>query len=168
MGRTRIIAAVVLIGLVVAAAVLLTARRDAPGRPGADGILEVVMEDYAFSPAELTVTAGEPVTFRFVNRDEVSHHVSFGRDVVEEGGRDVGFAEDLLAGLSPRVSPATAWVELDPPYVGDAILVQGGQTVDVSVTVPVDRVGEWQAGCFTGRGCHFRAGLAATLVVEAP
>jgi plastocyanin len=168
MGRTRIAMTVVLVALVAIAAVLITARQADPGRPDADGVLKVVMEDYAFSPSALTVIATEPVTFRFVNRDEVSHHVSFGRGVVEEAGRDVGFAEDLLDGLAPQVSPATARVELDPPYVGTVVQVQGGQTVDVTVTIPADRVGEWQAGCFTGLGCHFRAGLAATLVVERP
>jgi plastocyanin len=157
---------VIVVALVVATVLVVRDAVDATGRPDREGVVEVVMQDYRIEPATLTLPAGEPVRLVFVNQDEVSHHVTFGRDVVEEDRRDVGFAEDLFAGLEPRVSPVGAQVELPPPYRGFTVLVRGGQTVTIDVTLPEDRVGTWQAGCFTARGCYYRAGLAAQIVVE--
>lgn len=155
-------------GLVLLVALVLVLGDDptVEGRPGPDGVLEVVMEDYRFTPAEFFVPAGEPVSIAFVNRDHVSHHVNFGRGVVEVDGRAAAFEEDLFAGLDVQVHPTGAQVEPGPPYRGFTLLVAGGSTVTVDVTLPPDRVGSWQLGCFTGRGCHFEAGLAASLTVE--
>lgn len=42
--------------------------------PAAGGnVVDVKAENFAFDPAEITVPAGEPVTFRFTNADSVSH-----------------------------------------------------------------------------------------------
>lgn len=150
----------------VAAIVLLPGLADDVARPDRDGVVEVVMDEYRFEPATVAVPAGEPVTLRFVNDHEFANHISFGHRVVEENRRAVAFAEDLFEGLAPRVVPVGAVVTPEPPYQGFTVLVQGGQTVTIEVVLPEDRVGTWQIGCFTGRGCHYRAGMAAELIVE--
>jgi hypothetical protein len=156
--------------VVVAVAIILTFQvvgGDAgTATPDADGVLEVVMDDYAFEPTEFAIPADEPVTLVFDNRDEVTHHVSIGRTVAEVDGRAIGFAEDLLAGIPVRVTPSSASITPEPPYQGTTVAVPGGQRVEIALTVPASQTGEWQIGCFTGRGCHYRAGLAASLLVE--
>ena len=154
--------------LLAAVAVLLLTQDTPPDevRPDQDGVLVLTMQDYRFETSEFVLPAGEPVTLRFVNRDDVSHHISFGRGIVEENRRAVGFEEDLLAGLDLRVTPPGAQVEVSPPYRGTTVLARGGETVTIEVVVPEDRRGTWELGCFTGRGCHYRAGLAAEVTVE--
>jgi plastocyanin len=153
--------ALVVLGVLAFVVADLVGGEPALGRP-----FEVVMEGYGFEPTELTVPAGVPITFAFENRDEVTHDVSFGRTLTESGGRVVGFGEDLLADLDVLVTPRTALTAPAPPYQGVTVTVPGGQRVTVEVTIPEDRAGTWQLGCFTGRGCHYQAGLAATLYVE--
>ncbi|MFA9431082.1 hypothetical protein [Egicoccus sp. AB-alg2] len=155
----------------IAAVVLLVALFGRGGgvvtaTPAADGTVRMVMEERAFAPTDVTIVAGRPVTFEFVNRDVGSHMVSFGRAVVEEDQRAVGFGEDLLAGLDVDVRPSVDRMDVQPPYRGTTIMVQGGETVSVTFTVPPERRGDWQIGCFTSRGCDYRTGMAAALHVE--
>jgi plastocyanin len=156
-----------LVGAVILAALVLVFADIGGTGPLTTGTeVEVVMEDYRFVESEVRVPAGEPVTFVFVNQDEVTHSVSLGRTVTEEGGRAVGFAEDLLADLPVRTVPASALTTPQAPYTGLSVAVHGGEEVRLEVTLPESRTGTWQLGCFTGRGCHYQAGLAATLYVE--
>jgi plastocyanin len=160
-------AVLVLVGLAGALLlVLLADGADTIGRPDVDGILEVELEEYRFVPADLQVPADTPVTLVFTNRDEVTHDVSFGRGVVEEGQRAVGFEEDLLATAVVSVTPRSALTVAQAPYRSLSVAVQGGQTVTVQAEFTAAQRGEWQVGCFTGRGCHLQAGLLGTLTIE--
>ena len=137
-----------------------------PGQPDDDGRLEIVLRDYAFEVEEWTVPAGEPITLVFVNTDDADHPLTFGGEMVESDGRPAGYAVDLFDGLSPRVAPQTAVMEPVPPNGAFTVQVRGGDTVEVEVVFPEDRVGTWGVGCFSGHGCHFNAGLEATLTIE--
>ena len=153
--------------LALAAIILvLMGGGDGAAQPDDDGVLEVALHDYGFEPDTLQLPTGEPLTLRFVNQDDPSHHVSFGREVRERDGRAVGFDQDLFAGLEPRVTPSAAQTGPSADDPGFEILVRGNETVTVEVTLPPDRSGSWEIGCFTGRGCHYRAGLAGTVIVE--
>jgi hypothetical protein len=162
--RTRLVTMAVGIAVVIAAAVVVTRPGLPPGTADADGRLEVVLEDYRFDVDAWTVPAGRPVTLVFVNRDEVSHPLTFGGTLIERDGRPAGLADDLFPGLTPRVTPPSA---LQPPVETDGFTVQvpGGATVTIEVEFPADRIGTWNVGCFLGRGCHLGAGLAATLEI---
>lgn len=164
MRPSRVLAASVLVLAAVVTTVLLLMNRD-PGQPDRNGLLTIAMTEYAFEPSAWTVPAETPITLRFVNNDDVTHQISMGRDVTEADNRAVAFSTDLLEGLDLAVEPATALTIAEQPYAGTAIEVHGGRTVDVEVSFPADRVGEWHVGCFTGLGCHFRAGLDAVLTI---
>jgi hypothetical protein len=167
--RSRTTFSAGLLALLLLIAIVATVRDagDTTGRPDEDGVLTVVIEDYRLQPDDLVVTAGEPFTLTIVNRDDASHHLSFGRVIVEdEGGREAGFAEDLFAGLDPVITPEITRTEPEVAGGGTTVLVAGGRTVSIRTTLPADRIGTWEAACFTGGGCHYRAGLAATLTVE--
>jgi plastocyanin len=157
-----VVALVVLVALLVIVPRLLGGSAS----PGTDGRLEIVMEDYRFEPAEITLPSGTPLELVFVNRDDTVHHVSFGRGVIVDDGDEVGFAEDLLAGTEARFDPARARTGPSEQFPTLSIGVEPGETATLSVTLPEDRAGEWQMGCFTARGCQFRTGLAGTIVVE--
>lgn len=100
-----------------------------------------------------------------VNRDEVSHPLSFGRDLIESDGRPAGYAEGLFAGVDARVTPTSALLPPEGPDASSTVQVRGGETVTIEVTLPDDRAGGWEVGCFLAQGCHYEAGLNATLTV---
>jgi FtsP/CotA-like multicopper oxidase with cupredoxin domain len=165
--RTRRWVAVIAVVALGAAAVLFVVLRAEPsaGEVDADGRLTVTVEDYRFDVDTWRLPVGEPVELVFVNRDEVSHPLSLGRELVVEGaGRlPTGYAEDLLAGLPASSAPATALTEA--PDGSTTLQLLGERTVTLQVTFPPDRAGTWYAGCFTGGGCHRVAGVEATLEI---
>jgi plastocyanin len=161
--RSRDLTLALIGAVLLVAAIVLVGRFDAPaGTVDDDGRLEIVLEDYAFATDELAVPAGEAVTLVIVNRDEVSHPLTFGRELEEVDGRPAGYSELLFTGLDPRITPASAGRNVDQ---SGTIEVRGEETVTVEVTFPPERAGTWSVGCFLGRGCHYEAGLEATLTV---
>lgn len=163
----RTVTGIAVVTLLIVAAVALLTRDMPAGEIDRDGRLEIVMHDYAFEIDEWTVPAGQSVTLVLVNRDEVSHPLTFGGELIVEDGRPVDYTNELFDGLSPRVVPASAVVASDEQHEGFTVQVPGGTTVTIEVAFPTDRVGTWGVGCFLGRGCHFNAGLTGSLHVVA-
>jgi uncharacterized cupredoxin-like copper-binding protein len=159
-----------LVGVLVAltAIILVGSQADDPGRPDADGVVEVTMDRYRFQPDELFLPAGSPVTLSFTNLGNNVHTVALGRQVIEEDGQQFGFREDLVADLSPTLVPQRTRLGPIGPDEPFRFTVDPGETVQLSVTIPAERVGEWEIGCFNACGAHYRAGLAGTVHVEAP
>jgi plastocyanin len=164
MSRTTLL---VLTALVIGAVLILSRPGEDPTVASEAGQIEIVMEDYGFVPADVTLPVEQPLELTFVNRDDAPHHVSFGRAPVIEGV-DACFGDDLFEGLSPVVLPSRALVAGDDDAGTFEFLVEPQETVEVRVELPADREGEWEMGCFTARGAHFRAGLSGTVhVVDA-
>lgn len=164
---SRAVLAVVLAVLVVLAVVFwLFARQGGPAQPDGDGRLEIVMDGYEFEPADITLPTEVPLELVFVNRDDTVHHVSFGRNVMVDDGAEVGFAEDLLAGTNARIEPSRARVGPSEQFPTLSVQVEPDSRATLYVTLPEGRDGDWMVGCFTARGCQFRAGLAGTITVE--
>lgn len=139
---------------------------DGPTRPDGDGTIEVVVDRYRFEPSEIVIPSGEPVTLRFVNRNDFIYHLTFGRELVETDGTPSGFEKDLFAGVTAQAEPPAAW---EPPTEGfDAVTVDlyEESTSELVVTLPADRAGTWEAGCFVGRGCTAELQDALTVIVE--
>ncbi len=163
MNRTRWLGLMLAAALGIAAVVIAWPGEPAPGQIDDDGRLEIVMEGYEFEVDEWTVPAGQPVSLVLVNRDEVSHPLTFGGELVIIDGRPADYTNELFDGLSPSVRPASARIEPTEEREGFTVQVRGGDTVTVDVEFPEDRIGTWGVGCFLGRGCHFNAGLEGTL-----
>lgn len=164
MKRTMLVLVLaVVVGLV---ALLIADRGVQPGRPDAEGVVELAMRDYQFAPDELFLPAETPLTIRIVNEDGNVHRVTFGRSVIVEDGLQFGFEEDLLADLDPVVLPRRAVVG-GMDYEGPLeISIDPGEAAEIAVTIPEERVGEWEMGCFNACGAHYRAGLAGRVHVE--
>jgi hypothetical protein len=150
----------------IAVVVFLPRLGDGTASPDRGGRLEIVMEDYRFGPADIALPTEAPVQLVFVNRDDTVHHVSFGREVIVDEGDEIGFAEDLLADTDARIDPSRASVGPSEQFPTLSVQVEPGETATLYVTLPAERAGEWQMGCFTARGCQFRTGLAGTVEVE--
>lgn len=161
--QVAVLVAALVVGGVTWAVLSFTADGDRPGR---DGVLEIVVEDYELRPSAFTVPAEEPVTLVFVSRNEFTQNLSFGRSVIEDGGRPVGFAEDLLVDLEATVEPSSAWI--DPTATIDAVTlsVKPGANVTVDVTFPAESAGVWQVGCYLGNSCDYQVGPAGELTIE--
>ncbi len=52
-------------------------------------------------------------------------------------------------------------------HAGFMVQRRPGEVARLTVTIPADVVGEWDVGCFRGRGSHWDAGMRTTLVVLA-
>jgi hypothetical protein len=48
---------------------------------------------------------------------------------------------------------------------GGMVMLDTVQTSTVTLTIPEDRVGTWQIGCFQEDGAHWADGMQATLIV---
>jgi uncharacterized cupredoxin-like copper-binding protein len=51
-------------------------------------------------------------------------------------------------------------------HAGFMVQRRPGEVARLTVTVPFDAVGEWEIGCFRGRGAHWDAGMHALLIVR--
>lgn len=158
------------VGLVAVAAILLLVLSSrgstSPGHPDADGELDVTLAIRDFEPSHLYLPTGEPLTLRMVNESDVGHVVAFGRETVEEGGHPAAPQVDMLEGVAVTTAPGSALQPPtdDDPYTG--IRVETGEEVTVQFTLPEDRAGEWELGCFTASGCYYEIGFRADVTVE--
>ncbi len=218
--------------------------------PSESGEIEVIMQDYTFSPEVIRVKAGDTVTIVLSNEGNKLHEMMIGRNPVVDGNFTEGFAEGFFVGMSPDeikvegpamimglptgdmegmdmpASDMPAEGEMDMPesdmpsdgamdmpegdmpagegmdmpadagdgdgeehveeemgefgpfemplmdahagimFMVDPEMVQHGEVTTITFTVPEDRVGEWELGCFQERGQHYDDGMRAKFIVE--
>jgi uncharacterized cupredoxin-like copper-binding protein len=150
------------LSVLAAAALLLGAcTTGAQDDTGTDRV-EITMSEFAFDPDPVTVPAGREVTLALTNDGDVRHELMAGRDPMPDD--DGGYLQDLFAGVDPTVSPASA-VAMDDhdAHAGFMVQVEPGETVEVTFTLPADRSGGWEIGCFEPG--HYEAGMHAQLTV---
>jgi uncharacterized cupredoxin-like copper-binding protein len=137
--------------LVVAAVVAVGCGRGGVDGSGAAGsVVEVAMIDVAFEPAEVTVPAGQEVTFRFRNEGALLHEAVIGTaedqaahaggmaSTGEHDGMDHGGSEDPT-------------VQLGSGESGDLVHV-------------FDEPGDYLIGCHVPG--HYEAGMVMAVTVE--
>ncbi|NKQ37166.1 MAG: hypothetical protein HF973_16315 [Chloroflexi bacterium] len=204
--------------------------------PSESGEIEIVMQDYTFSPEVIRVKAGDTVTLVLSNEGNKLHEMMIGRDPFLEGNFTEGFAQGFFEGMSPdeiriegpaMIMGLPAAEEMDGMDMGTAAedmpsdeemdmsegdmpaggemeagdgdgeghaeeemgefgpfqmpsmeahagimfmvdpqMVQSGEVTTITFTVPEDRVGEWELGCFQERGQHYDDGMRAKFIVE--
>ncbi|MFO7779288.1 MAG: hypothetical protein R6V28_13140 [Nitriliruptoraceae bacterium] len=160
---TRIVALVAAVAAVAVLVFVLTGPDEA--RPGPDGVVSVAIEGTEFIPSRLVLPAGEPITLEFENRNDFIHHLAVGRSLqqTEEGAE---FSQDLLAGVSAEADPERAWLPPTEEFDNVTLVLPEETTVTYELTLPEDRAGTWEVGCFVGRGCDARLLESAEVVVE--
>ncbi|MEX2549409.1 MAG: hypothetical protein WD638_04220 [Nitriliruptoraceae bacterium] len=152
--------------LMAAIAVVVVFRgSDEFARPGPDGVVTVVVEGTTFTPSSLALPAGQPFSLVFENRNDFIHHLAVGRSL-ERDDDGAYFAEDLFAGVTARADPPEAWLPPTETAEHVTLVLPARETVRYELTLPEDRTGEWQLGCFIGRGCDARLHPEVEIVVE--
>lgn len=158
----------------------------APAQRAADPVrIEVLMNEYSFSPEPLRIPAGRPVTLVIQNRGKIPHEFMAGREP-HQGA----FEQDLFADVQVDIqkqaaaSGRSAGASSTRPKQeaghgaehaaggghggakphGTMVEAEAGDTYLMTFTLPVARRGEWMSGCFLEK--HFGKGMRGKVIVE--
>lgn len=166
MTRTRTGLLFLVVALAIVALVFTSGSPTRVGEPDRDGELLVELAIRDFEPDHLYLPTSEPLQLTLVNHSDVGHTLAFGRGTVEEADHPASPAVDMLADLEVVTEPSTALVHATDEHPWTAIRVETDETVTVAFTLPEDRIGEWELGCFSARGCYYEIGFRADVTVE--
>jgi len=101
-----------------------------PGTPADPREVIVVARDYAFVPPVVDLVPGETVLLHVINGGLDVHEAIIGSEAVQDAWER---AEAAVAGAPPGPTPV---VSVPPEVSGLRIVVESGQRVDVTWTVP--------------------------------
>jgi plastocyanin len=183
---------VISMGIVLGALALLAAACGGGGEaatPDENGRVVIELSEFQFSPNEITVTAGQEVTFVLRNVGEKEHEFMVGHDVDTDEGFPNGFHDNFFTDMSPMVSPMDAAMGMEDmgdmegmstdttmgdmgdgsmdemEHHGFMVMRDPDEEATITFTVPEDAVGEWDIGCFEEDGAHWDDGMKGTLTV---
>lgn len=115
-----------------------------PGTPARPRDVIILTKDYTYLPAVVDLVPGETVLFQIIDGGLVVHEAVIGEMPVQDAWEA---AEAATVGAPPGPTPQ---VSVAPALAGLRVVVQSGQRVDVTWTVPTDAAasGEpWFVGC---------------------
>lgn len=118
------------------------------------------MTDYRFEPHSLSLHSGRSQRIVLVNRGTQPHELMIGRGAHSGGGHH-GFMENFFEGL--QISVESGGVTLEARDLTHVVL-QPGASVTLTLTVPPNRKGQWELGCFVPG--HYELGMKGTLTVR--
>jgi uncharacterized cupredoxin-like copper-binding protein len=115
--------------------------------------------------APLVLTAGERTEIVFWNEGRMLHEVYFGRDVVMEAGRPDGYAIQLFDGVEVEVLGRMAgrYFKIEAGSLLE-IYLHPRQRLRVFFTMPAEKRGTWEMGCFLPG--HYEAGQRHWITVR--
>jgi len=137
----------------------------APGSIDAPREVNLITRDYSFVPNVLDLVPGETITLHVINGGLVVHEAILGDLAVQDAWEA---AEAAVAGAPPGPTPI---VTVPGEVAGLRVVVQSGERVDVTWTVPADAAaaagsGDGAAGQDTWLvGCHIPGHLAKGMVI---
>jgi uncharacterized cupredoxin-like copper-binding protein len=102
----------------------------APGTADAPREVNLIARDYEFLPATLDVVAGETIVLHVINGGLVVHEAVIGDTDVQDAWEA---AESVVANPPPGPTPL---VSVAPDVAGLRVVVESGQRVDLTWTVP--------------------------------
>jgi uncharacterized cupredoxin-like copper-binding protein len=142
------------LALVVATVAILSSCASEPAAPGQ--LVRITLSEFAFSPKDITLKAGQLVTLELRNRGQLQHEVMAGTGVPEHEG----YPSDLFTGVAVTLTGTST---RDHAHRGFAIIVGAGKTARATFTVPEQR-GVYEIGCFELG--HYASGMVGRLVIE--
>lgn len=114
--------------------------------------------------AEIALDVAVPYRITFSNVGTVRHNVKFGSGLITEEGVPFAYADNLFQNVPLKVlGPGGASFRVVTNELLELDL-DPGQSVDVIFTLPAERTGTWEIGCFVIG--HYEAGMLAPLVVR--
>jgi len=136
--------AIVLVGAACDASVPALTPPIIPGSSGTPREVNLIARDYAFVPPVVDLVPGETVVLRVVNGGLAVHEAVLG-DMEDQ------LAWEAAEGATVDSPPGPTPVVAEPAgFEGVRVVVESGQRVDVTWTVPADAVasgGAWFVGC---------------------
>jgi uncharacterized cupredoxin-like copper-binding protein len=163
--RIQRLLAVVGVALVFAGCRLAEAPVSPPpileaGTPDHPREVNLIARDYTFDPPALRVVAGETLTIHLVNGGLDLHEAVIGGPDVQAAWEA---AEASTVGSPPGPTPV---VSVPPDVAGTRAVVQSGQRVDVSYTVPAEAPPDLVVGCHIPG--HFVRGMVIPVEFVVP
>jgi uncharacterized cupredoxin-like copper-binding protein len=123
----------------------------------------VELGEFYFKPARLELPSGQTVTLQVINNGKVEHEPMIGREVRRHEGKVEGFEKDFFAGIEVKYTIEKGSVEREEEHGFEVELEPGGKAT-LTFTIPADRRGEWEIGCFVPG--HYEAGMKGVLIVR--
>jgi len=117
-----------------------------PGASGAPREVNLIAKDYEFLPPTLDLVPGETVLLHVINGGLDVHEAIIGSEAVQDAWER---AEAAVAGAPPGPTPV---VSVPPDVSGLRIVVESGERVDVTWTVPAGEPGGTPPAFIVG--CH--------------
>jgi uncharacterized cupredoxin-like copper-binding protein len=116
--------------------------------------------------APIVLEAGKTYELVFKNVGTVLHEAKFGKGLkTDDEGAPVGYEENLFEDVEVKIEGDMAGGEFEIEAEGlEEIEISPGDTLKVIVTLPEEKVGEWEIGCFVPG--HYQAGMKAPLIVQ--
>ncbi len=140
--------------------------------PTPSGQITIKMSEYKFEPSSIQLKAGQQVKITIENVGEKDHELMIGRKVKQEGGHPAGYEENFFKGIEVKaeregkaIDPMSLVEEEEHDAGFMVVLHKGDKPVTISFTVPADKVGEWEMGCFEDDGQHYNEGMKGKLTV---
>ncbi|MDA1330094.1 MAG: hypothetical protein O3B43_03385 [Chloroflexi bacterium] len=154
--------------------------------PAAPEPVEVTiqMDEYSYSPTNLSFRVGQEVTMHLVNQGVLEHELMIGRKVSMHDGVPAGYQTDFFeaVGVTPVVMmDASAsddhnmdemagdeHMETSDGHAHEGFMVMlppGDETSTISFTVTEEMIGQWELGCFVTNGFHYTSGMLGTLII---
>lgn len=161
-------------------------------KPGDAKVIEITMDDYAFTPDTIRVPTDEPVKLKFINQGDKEHEFMAGT-----GRKSHGFKTDLFAGVDVTKEKPDEETEHEEEHheeeetgdkehaheeeheehemeeehhehSGTMIELESGQTGSMEFTLPESKKGTYRIACFeeAGEEKHFELGMTGVLIVE--
>jgi uncharacterized cupredoxin-like copper-binding protein len=127
-----------------------------PGTGLAPRTVNIVARDYGYVPTTVDLVPGETVTFKVINGGLVVHEA-----IVSDLEDQMAWEAAEAAAADPPPGP-TPFVPDPPGFEGTRIVVESGQRLDVTWTVPPDAASA-ASGWFVG--CHIPGHWAKGMVV---
>ncbi len=158
-GHLALLAGLALAAVTVAACETGTPGATPPITPGtgsAPRTVNIVARDYAYVPTTVDLVPGETVTFQVINGGLVIHEA-----IVSDLEDQMAWEAAEAAAADPPPGP-TPFVPPPPGFEGTRIVVESGQRLDVTWTVPSDAASA-ASGWFVG--CHIPGHWAKGMVV---
>ena len=114
-----------------------------PGSSSAPREVNIIARDYSFAPSPVDLVPGETVLLHVINAGLVVHEAVIGDMTVQDVWEA---AEAESADPPPGPTPV---VSVPPDVSGLRVVVESGQRVDVTYTVPAsaDPATPWFVGC---------------------
>jgi uncharacterized cupredoxin-like copper-binding protein len=114
--------------------------------------VRIEMSDFAFSPPQIVLQAGETVTFVFSNVGTVEHEFMAGAGPTAGHG----YAKDWFGSVT------ASGLSHDPEHMGMSVRVAPHGTARLTFVVP-NETGQFDFGCFVSG--HYEDGMRGVLVV---